>query len=85
MGASGHLTAPCSLGVTRRTKNGSHFWSSFGLGFGANMGPEIVPTFTENVLKGAIFRISCLEALELFRCLLGAFLGFLRPAWGAGP
>ena len=76
-----HLGA-ISLGVTRRTKNGSHFWSGFGLGFSTKMGSKITPRLIKNGFKqvlflGFVFRgfgalqVTLGNLLELPEALLG--------------
>ena len=42
----------------------------------------MVPEFVQNLLNfGSIFGALFVEALELFGCILGAFLGLLRLSW----
>ena len=60
-------------------QNWSHFWSAFG----ANSGPKMAPKIAKNLVKntivlGSIFGTLFFQVLELFGCLLGAFMGFLR-------
>ena len=46
------------------------------------MDPKMVPKWVQNLLNfGSVFGSLFVEALELFGCLLGAFLGLLRLSW----
>ena len=46
------------------------------------MDPKMEPKVVQHLLKfGPIFGSLFVEALELFGCLLGAFLGLLRLSW----
>ena len=60
------------------------FWVRFGAQNGfqncSKIGPKLVQKLSKIML---FFGIHFLELLELFRCLLGAFWGFLRPSWEA--
>ena len=48
------------------------------------MGPNMDPKLVQNLtFLGSIFGSLFLEVLELFGCLLGAFLGLLRLSWEA--
>ena len=64
-----------------------NFWFLFGLVLGPILepilGPQIDPKFVNFWVQ---FWIPFFGVLELFGCLLGAFLGFLRLSWEAsGP
>ena len=60
----------------------SHFWSPFGSLLGPKMDPKMGPKLVQNlVIFWSIFGSHLVEALELFGCLLGAFLGLLRLSW----
>ena len=51
---------------------------------GPKMGPKIAPKLVQKMLiLGSIFGSFFFEALGLFGCLLGAFLGFLKLSWAA--
>ena len=48
------------------------------------MDPKICPKLVKQVAKiGSILGCTFLKPLELFRCLLGAFLGLSRLSWTA--
>ena len=59
----------------------------FGAILDPKMDPKIAPKFVKKlVIFGSIFGSLFLGVLELFGCLLGAFLGLLRLSWEAsGP
>ena len=61
-----------------------NFFFFVGLVFGVFLVPKIVPRLVQNLLIfGLIFFFG---GVELFGCLLGAFLGLLRLSWDAsGP
>ena len=58
----------------------SPYWSRFGAILEAILGPKIDPKFVNFWVQ---FWISFLGVLDLFGCLLGAFLGLLRLSWEA--
>ena len=65
-----------------------HFVLFVGPRFGPLLGPEMdskmVPNVAQNLLKiRRIFGCHLFANLELFRCLLGAFLGLSRLSWTA--
>ena len=66
---------------------GSIFGSPFGAILGPKMGPKMGPKLVQKLLIfGSLFGSLFFEVLELFGCLLGAFLGLLRLSWEAsGP
>ena len=60
---------------------GPHCWFPFGPAFAP---PKFTQSWSENLMiLGAISRFLFWGILELFVCLLGAFLGLLRLSWGA--
>ena len=61
-------------------KFGYAFWSSFGNHFGFQKCFKIDPKFVNFWVQ---FWISFFGVLDLFGCLLGAFLGLLRLSWEA--
>ena len=51
---------------------------------GSKMDPRIAKKLVQTMLLfGSIFGSRFFEVLELFGCLLGAFLGLLRLSWEA--
>ena len=48
------------------------------------MAPKMAPKSIQKLIKiGSIFKFISFEVLELFRCLLGGFLGPPRLSWTA--
>ena len=59
-----------------------HFWFPFGALLGSRMDLKMEPKVVQNLINfGSIFGSFFVEALELFGCLLGAFLGLLKLSW----
>ena len=68
--------------MTGGPKTGPIFGVIFGPLLGFKMGSKIDPKLVQNLtFLGSVFGSLFLEVLELFGCLLGAFLGFLRFSW----
>ena len=68
-------------------QNLSHFWTLFRMILGSKMDPELPKNWSKQCyfLGPFLDSVFC-WVLELFRCLLGAFLGLLRLFWEAsGP
>ena len=66
----------------RGFQNWSHFWFPFGTTSDPKMDPKIAPKQMKKLINcSSIFRSLIFKVLELFGCLLGTFLGFLRLSW----
>ena len=68
------------------SKSGSIFDSLFGAVWGPKMDCKIAPKPVQKMLILGFIFDNFFEALGLFGCVLGAFLGLLRLSWEAyGP
>ena len=75
----GALFGPLRCGG-RGWKKWSRFFSSFETHFGPSLGPKIASKFVNFWVQLRTFFVG---VLELFGCLLGAFLGLVRLSWEA--
>ena len=75
------------LGVPKVVPILVSFWNNFGSQHELQNGPKMDPKVNQNLIFFvSIFGSLFFEVLELFGCLLGAFLGLLRLSWEAtGP
>ena len=73
--------------VQKRAPKKNHFWTNFGAHFGPKMAPKMGPKLIQKLaIFGFIFGSLVFEVLELFGCLLGAFMGLWSLSWEApGP
>ena len=73
--------------VQKRAPKKNHFWTNFGAHFGPKMAPKMGPKLVQKLtIFGFIFGSLVFEVLELFGCLLGAFMGLWSLSWEApGP
>ena len=73
-----------SFGVRFLAFFGVHFWEPFWSDFGPQNGPQNGAKIGPKIANFWVpFWIPFFEVLELFGCLLGAFLGLLRLSWEA--